>query len=100
MVRDNNLPTFDLHSYKTLLGTLQNCGYIFSKVSQMGHGTDRPIVFLRHDVDLHIYGLDQMAKIESDAGVQATYYVPLTLHFNPLYPANVQILRKLLELGH
>jgi hypothetical protein len=42
----------------------------------------------------------KVAKAESECGVYATYYVPLTLHYNVLYPDNRRTLRYLIELGH
>jgi hypothetical protein len=41
-----------------------------------------------------------MARIEAGLGVTATYYVPLTLPFNPFYPENTAILRELVAMGH
>jgi hypothetical protein len=100
VVQAKNLPTFDLHSYEALLGDLGSNGYTFRKVSEMKNEPNGQVVFLRHDVDLHIPGIEQMAMVEAVRGIQATYYIPLTLHFNPLYPDNQRILRQIRDLGH
>jgi hypothetical protein len=57
-------------------------------------------MFLRHDIDLHVPGVELIANIESERGLTATYCVPLTLHFNPFYPDNRDILRSLVASGH
>ena len=100
MVQVRNLPKFDLHSYEVLLVDLGNSGYAFCKVSQMRDGPNGHVVFLRHDVDIHIQGIEQMAMIEATHGISATYYIPLTLHFNVLHPENQRILRQVQYLGH
>lgn len=100
MVQARSLPTFDLHSYETLLVDLANSGYVFCKVSEVRNGPSGRVVFLRHDVDAHIQGIEQMAVVEAPHGIQATYHIPLTLQFNPLYPDNQRILRQIRDLGH
>ena len=100
MLRLRSLPTFDLQSYEALLDGVGDSGYAFHRVSEI---SDRPsgyLVFLRHDIDLHIQGVEQMAMVEAAHRIQATYYVPLTLHFNPLYPDNQRILGQIHSLGH
>ena len=83
-----------------LLDKLQSSGYTFRNMEQIATNSGEFAVFLRHDIDLHILGLEDMAKIEAKRGIHATYYVPLTLHFNPLYPDNQETLRKVQDLGH
>ena len=100
MVAFDSLPTFDLQGYGALLDGLGDSGYAFHRVSDIGHDPTKYVVFLRHDVDLHIQGVEQMALVEAARGIPATYYVPLTLHFNPLYPVNQRILRQIRNLGH
>jgi len=58
------------------------------------------MVFVRHDVALHLRGVEQMARLEAEHDVRATYYVPLTLHFNLLYPENREILCEICACGH
>ena len=58
------------------------------------------LAYIRHDVDLHLSLISKMANLEKSLGIRATYFVPLTLHFNPLYPPNHHILKQLYKLGH
>lgn len=97
---DFELPNFGLESYANLMMALCELGYDFRLVSMMAHLIDRPSIYLRHDIDLHIAAVVPMAELEASQGLAATYYVPLTLHFNPLYPENRSVIRRLRELGH
>jgi hypothetical protein len=94
------LPEFTLRDYERLIVGLKQNGYEFRSVSEMPGSIHTKSVYLRHDIDLHIRGIDRIAEIEAAQGVRATYFVPLTLHFNPFYPENAQILRALVRLGH
>jgi hypothetical protein len=96
----DSLPTFNLFSYEALLDGLANSGYTFCKVSEIGNQTSGYLAFLRHDVDSHILGVEQMAIVEAAHRIQATYYILLTSHFNPLYPDNQCILRQIRDLGY
>lgn len=95
------LPRFGLDEYVALLDKLRSAGYRFDPISNIKEADpETKVAYMRHDVDLHIRGIEQMATLEAACGVRATYYVPLTLHFNPLYPENQHILRQVLGLGH
>ncbi len=100
MVRLKSLPVFDLQNYEALLDDLGDRGYTFHKVSEIRNELNEYVVFLRHDIDLHIQGIEQMAVVEAVHEIQATYYIPLTLHFNPLYLDNQRALRQIRDLGH
>jgi hypothetical protein len=103
-VKANNshsLPNFDLEDYGSLLTDLMVEGYGFEVVSRMREWEPgAKTVYLRHDVDLHIAGLERLARLEKGLGIPATYYVPLALHFNPMYPENRCTLCELIALGH
>jgi hypothetical protein len=94
------LPQFNLDEYRLLLTGFKKAGYTLQKVSTLNEDYKDPAVFLRHDVDLHISAIEPMAFAEGDMGVQSTYYVPVSLHFNPLYKENINTLRRLLDLEH
>lgn len=94
------LPDFCLADYDRLLGNLLAAGYKLSPVEGLPRlDTDR-VVFLRHDIDAHIPGIERMAEIESGHGASATYYVLLTSHFNPFYRENRNILQQIVSEGH
>jgi hypothetical protein len=94
------MPRFCLADYDRLLEELLGAGYELCPVEKLTQLSAGRVVLLRHDIDLHIPGIERMAEIETSHGVSATYYVPLTLHFNPLYPENAEILRRLIASGH
>lgn len=99
--RPRRLPGFALTDYRGLVAELLSNGYVSRPVEQIARApSDERSLFLRHDVDVHITGIDQIGRIEAELGAIATYYIPLTLPFNPFYPANAAILRELVEMGH
>lgn len=56
---------------------------------------------LRHDVDLSLSDALEMAKIEAEVGITATYCILLTSPlYNPLDGDNAEIIREMEELGH
>jgi hypothetical protein len=99
-VTGGQLPKFDLQAYRMLLLDLRAHGYDFLKISEMKNDFQGNVTYLRHDVDLHLHGILPIAMLEAELGIHSTYYIPLTLHFNPLYPANKNIISKIVVLGH
>lgn len=95
-----NKLNFNLSTYTWFLKKFKECGFGFQLISEMKHRNDENVVFLRHDVDLHISLVRELAQLESSMNISATYYVPLTLHFNVLFPENKKIINDLLKLGH
>ena len=95
------LPKFDLMYYESFIQNLANAGYKFKPVSKIKDiNKKHNIVYIRHDIDLHILGIDKIAEIENFNGVSSTFYVLLTQHYNILQPENQHILRKIIKLGH
>jgi hypothetical protein len=94
------LPGFSLVEYKTLIGDLLTHGYVPRPVEEISNPNVGRALYLRHDVDLHITGIDQIGRIEAEFGACATYFIPLTMPFNPFYPSNAAILRELVAMGH
>lgn len=94
------LPEFSIDGYINLLNHLIEAGYQFHTLDKIRDRTHEKIVYLRHDVDLHISLISEMAVVEKKLGIRATYLVPAALHFNPLYPPNQHILKQLCDMGH
>lgn len=94
------LPGFSVTEYAGLLRDAAGAGYGLRPVEAMPDWDGERTLYLRHDVDIHIEGIDRVAEAEADVGAAATYFVPLTLHFNPAYPPNRAVLRALVALGH
>ncbi len=100
MVKNFQLPKFGLDEYTNLLNQFINAGYRFQTIDQFREHYPGKIAYLRHDVDLDITLIREMALVEQHLGVCATYFIPLTLSFNALYTPNRRILRQLCDMGH
>jgi hypothetical protein len=74
---------------------------IFQAPQVLAKDSDQPIVFLRHDIDVDLNKAMQMANIENDFAISATYYVMIN---SPLYQAKSRsarsVLMKLISMGH
>ncbi len=92
-------PSFSLQGYRALLLALRGHGYSLVPVTTMKTRIAKS-AHIRHDVDLHLYGVDRIARIEADLGVSATYYILMTGPYNPLSSQNLAVLKTLLEMGH
>jgi hypothetical protein len=96
----HGLPDFSLDDYERLLVGLAENGYELRPVGEMPDRTVGRSAYLRHDIDLHVPGVERMAEVEAVLGARSTYFVLLTQHYNPLYPENRAILRRVSGLGH
>ncbi len=92
------MPRFGVDAYAELLTRLRESGYRLAPVTALAD--PGPTVLLRHDVDLDPPSTLAMAEREAQLGVAATYYVPLTQHFNVLDPVQRDAIRQLAALGH
>jgi len=95
-----DLPRFSLDDYKALLNSLKTTGYEFKPLTALTSYSGGKVIYLRHDIDLHLAKIDQMAEVEMEIGCVATYYILLTGHYNVVYPENHNILLRLVEMGH
>lgn len=89
-----------MREYRDLLADAIAAGYAAAPVEAMPAWRGGRTLYLRHDVDVHIEGIDVIADAEAELGVGATYFVPLTLPFNPAYRPNRDVLRRVVALGH
>jgi hypothetical protein len=89
---------FDLAHYRELLDAARAGGYrwaVFDHEPQPGD------LFLRHDVDLTLEAALELAHLEAERGVQATYFLMTESVFYNLESASGrETLRELRELGH
>jgi hypothetical protein len=99
-VTRTELPGFSVDEYARLLDDLASAGYALRSVEAMESPSPSRVAYLRHDVDLHVPGIDAIAKVERERRISATYFVPIALHFNPAYPENRDVLRALVADGH
>ena len=87
---------FTLLAYRKLLLAIKDAEYSFFTFEDWcnGNATGRYII-LRHDVDLKASNSLATAKIESELGIQATYYFRIVPQSN-----QPDIILKIAELGH
>jgi len=94
------LPQFGIEAYDELLGRLRAAGCAFAPIADLPTLSPERTVLLRHDVDLDPPSTLPMAECEARRGIVATYYMPLTQHFNALDPVHRDAIRTLRSLGH
>lgn len=96
----DRLPSFSLSDYRLLLESLLEAGYAPRPVSAMPERVDDRTLYLRHDVDFHVYRQDEMARIDAECGIASTFYVQTSGYYNPALPDNRAVLETILSLGH
>ncbi len=94
---------FSLKGYSELLSTLKDRGYSFCGFEDVGPCMieEKPFVILRHDIDISLRPALEIARIEYDQRVQATYFV---CHRSPFYNilsrSNAELMLQIHEYGH
>ena len=92
------MPSWGLTGYRRMLSDLAAAGYRMRATEDIG--TSEQSVFMRHDVDVHLEGVVQFARLEREFGCRSTWFVPVTFNFNVLHERNSQVLRELVAFGH
>jgi hypothetical protein len=89
---------FDLDHYRELLEAAKSHGYRFASFDHIPRPGD---LFLRHDVDLSLEAATEMARLEYELGVRATYLLMTeSVFYNLLSHPGVRTLRQLRQWGH
>jgi hypothetical protein len=89
---------FDLAHYRELVEAAQAGGYRFAFFDRDPSAGD---LLLRHDVDLSLEAALELAELEADLGVSATYFLMTeSVFYNLASRAGETALRRLRELGH
>lgn len=89
--------------YNELLTTIKNAGYLFCSFEEVEAklAEGRPFVVLRHDIDIHLRPALDIARIEYEQGVSATYFVLLRSPFYNLFSrASAEMMDQIHQLGH
>jgi hypothetical protein len=90
--------SFSLEHYRELLEAARAGGYRFAFFDAEPAGGD---LLLRHDVDLSLDAAVQLAELEAEAGVAATYFLMTqSVFYNLASPEGLRALNRLRELGH
>lgn len=87
---------FTICKYIELCETILSSRYIPDTVSGYLSQQDpnRPVVILRHDVDLRTGNAVRMAEREADLGIKSTYYFRYPMTFDPIAIGHIR------DLGH
>ncbi|TMC14665.1 MAG: hypothetical protein E6J34_23430 [Chloroflexi bacterium] len=94
---------FSLKDYSNLLLAFKNAGYVFSRFEEINSRLEdgRPFVVLRHDIDISLRAALEIAHLEYEHGVQATYFVLFRSPFyNILSRSDAEIIQRIQEYGH
>jgi hypothetical protein len=94
---------FSVEGYSQLLSAFKDQGYSFCGYEEIdSHLAERRyFVVLRHDIDISIRAALEIARVEHEHGVQATYFVLLRSPFyNVLSRFNAEIMSQLHGYGH
>jgi len=90
--------SFDLTHYAEILEAAKAGGYRFTRFEQ---SPERGDLFLRHDIDLSLDAALQMADLEAEHGVRATYLLMTeSVFYNLASSEGVAAIARLRELGH
>lgn len=92
------MPLFGVVGYRRMLADLAAAGFRMRPTEDIG--TRERSVFMRHDVDCHLDGIIQFARLEREYGCRSTWFVPVTFNFNVLHKPNSDVLRELVAFGH
>jgi hypothetical protein len=92
---------FNLDSYRHMLLTALESGYVFKSFDTMNEQGDDRVCLLRHDIDVDMGAALKMAQLESDLGIRSTYFL---MNRSPVYNlmsrANQRYAQEIMKLGH
>ncbi len=94
---------FSLEGYNKLLSTFKDRGYLFCKFAEIESrlAAEQSFVILRHDIDISLRPALEIARIEYEQKVRATYFIWLRSPFyNLLNPLNAEIVQQIHAYGH
>ncbi len=86
------------HYIETLLKARKT--HIFYTFANLQEKSRRRFIILRHDIDAQVWKALKMAKIDSDLGISATFFVRVHGPYNPFREPSYEAILKIVELGH
>jgi hypothetical protein len=86
---------FTLQIYQKLILSIEDAGYVFQTFENFSEKPAHRVAVLRHDVDRIPENALRMALIESEMGVQASYFFRVVNHV-----WDTDIMKKIVSLGH
>jgi len=94
---------FSLDGYRELLSAFKNSGYSFCGFEEIDARLTEgyPFVVLRHDIDMSLRPALEIARIEYQQGIQATYFVLLCSPFYNIFSrSHAEIMLQIHQYGH
>ncbi len=89
---------FDPSEFRRLTAAFLDAGYTFRPFTDF---SAEKSVMLRHDIDFSVELAEEMAEIEAEMGIAATYFFMATSNFyNPFSKANRERISRMKSLGH
>ena len=86
---------FTQNIYRELLASLLKSGYSFQTFEEFVTKPEQKVVVLRHDVDKLPKNAVNLANIEKDLGIKASYYYRIVKQSNV-----PELIEKVKDLGH
>ena len=93
---------FSYDSYKEILNNFKNKKYKFQKFGDYKKvKKNNPNIFLRHDIDITLDKVIQIARIETEIGVHSTFFFMTNSPFYNIYSSKGhELIEELIQLGH
>lgn len=89
---------FSFNHYREILTLVKEKGYQSTFFNEEIEGKQ---IIIRHDIDLDLDAALEMAKIESELGMKAIYFIWISSPFYNIFENRYKdIIRKIVELGH
>lgn len=97
----SHAPYFTPEGYRQIVRRALDLSYRVTPFRDFAPPTDAPLLLLRHDLDHSLAAAVEVARLEAEAGVAATYFVQVACPFyNVLAPDGRAAIRALTDLGH
>lgn len=92
--------SFTLKHYREILEAALEAGYVFRGFHQASL-SEKQVIYLRHDLDVCLEEALNMATLEAELGIQATYFVLVnSAVYNLLSKNSLELLNRLASEGH
>jgi hypothetical protein len=93
--------SFTIEHYCEIIEIAQKAAYAFRGFHETTPASERLSIYLRHDIDVCLEEAIDMARVEAEIGVRATYFILINSPvYNPLSDDSLKLLKKILDNRH